>query len=197
MKSKFLLFEDGRHGVVTRTIVRDIINVFKNEEEGEFYLPNYIDDNREIYDFPGIGIDLAVELVVEINDTIETFKVDANYFRDDEIIQIIIEYNPKNKRTSLYDLVGELNEVIAHEFRHTQQKRKGTFNLDVPEETDPFKYYTQEHELDAQRFGFKRLAKITKTPFDVIVKRWFQTHKDVHNLNDEQVKEVISKILNN
>jgi len=197
MKSKFVILEDGRQRNVIRTFVRDIIIVFKDEEDGEFYLPNYIDDSREIYNFPGVGVDIAIELVIEVNENIETFKVDANYFRDDEIIQIIIEYNPKNKKTLLYDLVGELNEVIAHELRHTQQKRKGTFNLDVPEETDPFKYYTQEHELDAQRFGFKRLAKITKTPFDVIVKRWFQTHKDVHNLNDEQVKEVISKILNN
>ena len=28
-----------------------------------------------------------------------------------------------------YDLIGELNEIVAHEIRHVDQKNKGMFDL--------------------------------------------------------------------
>jgi hypothetical protein len=195
MNSDFLLLEDNRRRDVIRTIVRDIITTYKVEDDGEFYLPNFIDDDKDFYEFPGME-ELVIELVISVNNEIEDFVADANFYRKDGIIQVIIEYNPENKETLIYDLIGELNEVVAHEIRHVDQKGKGMFDLDVPKEEDPYKYYTQPHELDAQRFGFKRLAKLTKTPLDVVVKRWFKTHKQVHNLNQQEEQDVISKILN-
>jgi hypothetical protein len=195
MNSNFLLIEDNRRRDVIRTIVRDIITTFKSEDDGEFYLPGFINDEKDYYDFPGIE-DLVVDLEIGPNDSIDTFLVDANYYRNEHIIHIEIEYSPDKKMTILYDLVGELNEVVAHEIRHVDQRVKGTFNLDVPEEEDPYKYYTQPHEIDAQVFGFKRLAKITKTPFDVVVKRWFKTHKNLHQLSDQETQDVVTKILN-
>ena len=195
MKLDFLLLEDSRRRDVIRTIVRDIITTYKSEEDGEFYLPNYIDDEKDFYEFPGME-QLVVELVIEEADQIEKFNVDANFYREDGIIQVIIEYNPENKEKLIYDLIGELNEIVAHEIRHVDQKSKGMFDLDIPKEEDSYKYYTQPHELDAQRFGFKRLAKLTKTPLEAVVKRWFKTHKQVHNLNPQEEQDVISKILN-
>jgi len=91
--------------------------------------------------------------------------------------------------------LGELNQVVAHEIRHLDQKTKGTFDLNIPEEEDPFKYYTQPHEIDAQVFGFKRLSKITKKPYELIVKNWFNKHKDIHRLNDKEMIEVINILL--
>lgn len=196
MNYKKLILEDNRRRQVIRTLVRDIVKVYKEEEDGEFYLPNFINDKLDFYNFTSFDNDLILNLILQPNKKVETFKVDGEYYRNDDIISVTIEYNPEVKESITYDLVGELNEVLAHEIRHVDQKTKGIYNLDVPEEEDPFKYYTQEHELDAQVFGFKRLSKITKTPFDVVVKRWFKTHKDVHKLNDEQVIDVISKILN-
>lgn len=196
MNYKGLLLEDGRRREIIRTIVRDIIKVYKEEDDGEFYLPNYVDDEKDFYEFNNFGSELVVELVLQPNEDVESFKVDGNFYKDDDIIEIILEYNPNNKIKITYDLIGELNEVIAHEIRHVDQKDKGTYDLSGPEEKDPYKYYTQPHEIDAQVFGFKRLSKITKTPFDVVVKRWFNTHKDVHRLDDKQVRDVMSKILN-
>jgi hypothetical protein len=196
MNLKKILLEDGRRKEVIRTLVRDIIKVYKSEDEGEFYLPNYIDEDKDIYDFPNFQYDFILELILTVDDSIEGFKVDSNFYREDGIITVEIKYSSDNKKQMTYDLVGELNEVLAHEIRHIDQMVKGTYNLDVPEEEDPYKYYTQDHELDAQVFGFKRLSKITKTPFDVVVKRWFQTHKDTHMLDDEQAKDVINKLLN-
>ena len=196
MRFRNLILEDGRRRDVIRAVVKDIIKLYKDEDEGEFYLPNYYDEENDFYEFPNLGETFVVEVVLEQNEDLESFKVNANYYHNEDIIEVTIEYNPNNKTRMTYDLVGELNEVIAHEIRHIDQKVKGTFNLDGPEEEDPHKYYTQPHELDAQVFGFKRLAKITKTPMDVVVKRWFKTHGDVHRLTDEQAQDVISKILN-
>lgn len=196
MRFKNLILEDGRRQDVIRAVVKDIIKLYKDEDEGEFYLPNYYDEENDFYEFSNLDETFVVEVVLEQNEDLESFKVNADYYKNDDIIQLTIEYNPNNKTRITYDLVGELNEVIAHEIRHIDQKVKGTFDLSGPEEEDPYKYYTQQHELDAQLFGFKRLSKITRTPIDVVVKRWFKTHKDVHRLTDEQATDVISKILN-
>ena len=196
MNYKGLLLEDGRRRDIIRTIVRDIIKVYKEEDDGEFYLPNYIDDEKDFYEFDKFGDDITVELVLQPSEGIDSFKVGGDFYKDDDIIEITVEYNPNNKIEITYDLIGELNEVIAHEIRHVDQRDKGTYDLSGPEEKDPYKYYTQPHEIDAQVFGFKRLSKMTKTPFDVVVKRWFNTHKDVHRLDDKQIIDVMSKILN-
>ena len=195
MDSNFLLLEDNRRRDIIRNIIRDIIKVYKVEDEGEFYLPMYINDEVDFYDFPGTE-GLVVVLEVEMNEGVESFRVDANFYRNDGIIEIIIEYNPEIKEKIMYDLIGELNELVAHEVRHIDQRTKGTYDLDIPEEKDPYKYYIQPHEIDAQVFGFKRLAKLTKTPFDTVVKRWFKTHKDLHQLTDQEVQDVVTRILN-
>jgi hypothetical protein len=195
MDSNFLLLEDNRRRDIIRNIIRDIVKVYKTEDEGEFYLPMYINDEVDFYDFPGTE-GLVVVLETEMSEDVETFKVDANFYRNDGIIEIIVEYNPEIKEKIMYDLIGELNELVAHEIRHIDQRVKGTYNLDVPEEKDPYKYYIQPHEIDAQVFGFKRLSRLTKTPFDVVVKRWFKTHKDLHQLTDQEEQDVITRILN-
>ena len=61
--------------------------------------------------------------------------------------------------------------------------------------TNPFKYYTQPHEIEAQRKGFQRLAKLRKLPLDVVVKTWYDTHKDIHGLTDKEVNKLIDMIL--
>jgi len=196
MKFRNLILEDGRRRDVIRAVVKDIIKLYKEEDEGEFHLPNYYDEENDFYEFPNLGEAFLIEVILEQNEDLESFKVNADYYHNEGIIEVTIEYNPNNKTRITYDLVGELNEVIAHEIRHIDQKVKGTFDLNVDDVEDPYEYYTQPHELDAQVFGFKRLSKITKTPIDVVVKRWFKTHKDVHRLTDEQATDVISKILN-
>jgi hypothetical protein len=196
MKFKDLILEDGRRKEIIRTLVKDIIELYKKEDDGEFYLPDYKDEDKDFYEFPNFGEAFVLEVVLEPNESLESFKVDANYYKEDGVIELVIEYNPNNKTRMTYDLVGELNEIIAHEIRHINQKIKGTFDLSGPEEEDPYKYYIQPHELDAQVFGFTRLSKITKAPMDVVVKRWFKTHGDVHRLTNEQAQDVISKILN-
>lgn len=189
------LLEDNRRRNVIRQIVFDIVNVFKVEEEGEFYLPNYFDEEKDYYEFKKMGAYLSVELEITKNEDIQSFIINGEYLHEDDIINVYIEYNPEVKRQIMYDLVGELNELIAHEIRHVDQNIKGTYELGGGEPENPYDYYTQPKELDAQLFGFKRLAKITQKPLELVVKNWFEKNKEVHRLTDEQIPDVINKIL--
>lgn len=53
---------------------------------------------------------------------------------------------------------------------------------------DPVICYTQPKELDAQIYGFKRLSKLTKTPLMDVIRNWFETHRDIHQLDDKGIK---------
>jgi hypothetical protein len=192
---KELLSEQGRKRDVIRKVIRDIVAVFKNEEEGEFFLPEYFEDRDEmVYDFMTMGETFVIELVMEINDETPTFKVNAEIYDEDHSIKVVIQYNLENKNQILYDLIGELNEVIAHELRHIDQDIRGTYVSKSYRGKDPVKYYTQPKELDAQVFGFKRLSKLTRRPFNEVVMNWFETHRDIHQLDDKGIKTVINKL---
>jgi hypothetical protein len=194
LKIKSLLNEDNNKREEIRTIVRHIVSIFKNNDEGDFYLPEDV-NGEEFYDFNKIKAILTIELTIIIDDEIDTFEVNADWVSEDDVIELTIKYNSENKQKLLYDLNGELNEIIAHEIRHIHQETTGSYNTKVRKQQNGKKYYTQPHELDAQIFGFKRISKLTKTPFDVVVKRWFNTHHNLHQMNDNDVKYVINKIM--
>jgi hypothetical protein len=189
-----LVLENKKRRNVIRTLVRDIITVFKSEDEGEYYLPNYL-DNEDFYNFLDFNHDLTIELNLVEDESLDSFKLDAWLWGNEDVIEVVITYNPNTKNNITFKLIGELNEVIGHEIRHIDQKYRNLFDINVPEEEDPYKYYTQPHEIDAQVFGFKRLSKLTKRPFEVVVKEWFDTHEDVHKLNSDEVDDVITKLL--
>jgi hypothetical protein len=192
IKKSFIL-EGAEMRQEIRTVVRDIIQVFKSENEGEFYLPNDLRDNEIEYKFP--KFDLEVELIIKESEDVEDFLLNAELYREEGIVAIIIVYNPENKNKILYNLVGHLNELVTHELRHIYQQKYKTYDIDVEEPEDPFEYYTQPHEIDAQIAGFKRMSQITKKPFEDIVRNWFEKNKDIHRMNGNETEEVIEKIL--
>jgi hypothetical protein len=145
------------------------------------------------YEFPKFN--LEVELIIQQSEDVDDFLLNAELYRDEGIIAIVIMYNPKNKTKSLYNLVGELNELVAHELRHLYQQAYGTHDIEVEEPEDPFEYYMQPHEIDAQIAGFKRMSQITRKPFEEVVRNWFEKNKDIHRLNDNQKEKVIQTIL--
>ena len=194
LKIKSLLNENNNKREEIRKIVRDVISVFKKNDEGNFYLPEDV-NGEEFYDFDKIKAILTIELTIIIDDEIDKFEVNADWISDDDVIELTINYNSENKNKLLYDLSGELNEIIAHEIIHIDQETTGSYNTKVRKGQEGKKYYTQPHELDAQIFGFKRISKLTKTPFDVVVKRWFNTNSNLHQMNDTDVKYVIGKIM--
>jgi hypothetical protein len=177
--------------VAIRTTVKDIVNVLKNGESGTFYLPG---EDGEEYIFTNLPFGYSVQLYIEIDNEIDTYKMNAQITTND-IIQIIIRFNPKTLRRNFYNIIGELNEIIAHELEHLYQYFKGEHTYKYQPKKS-FKYYTQPHEIGAQRAGFRRVAKLRKLPFNDVVRDWFETHKEIHGLKDDEMEEVIQIIIN-
>ena len=177
-----------------RNVVKDIINKVKDKKSGEFYLP---ENEDEIYIFNNIPFHFSVELFLRVDHEINDYQINGFYSPEDDVIELMIVFNPKTIDKQMYDLVGEVNEIIAHELEHGFQEYYGELDRDVDSEEieDSLEYYTQDHEIPAQYRGFKRLAKLRKEPLSVTAKHWFKTHKDIHGLSDDEVKIVLDKIL--
>ena len=192
--NKKILIEGYDYDSLIRKIVRDIVTIYKNENEGEYYLPEDLNEDEVWYELKDVSF--SVELILEESSVVDGFTLNADYYSDDDVVVVKIIYNPETKLKSLYDMVGELNELLAHELRHNFQKNVGMFKFGgKSNEEDGYTYYTKPKELDAQYYGFKRMSKITKKPFKDLVINWFKTHKDLHHMDDNDANRVIKKIL--
>jgi hypothetical protein len=178
--------------IAIRTVVKDVISTIKNKKGGFFYLPS---DNDE-YFFTNLSFTFSVELTLKIDRSLDKFMINGYYVPDEDVIEILIIFNPDNIQKQLYELVGELNELVAHELEHASQEYKGEFTNKGKEPEGSLDYYTQEHEIPAQYRGFKRLSKLTKKPMEVVAKEWFDKNKDIHGLTKDEVKVVMDKVLN-
>lgn len=177
-----------------RDVVRDIIGKVKQKKKGLFYLP---ENEEEVYSYSNLPFTFSVELTLKLDKKINGYKTTGYYSPEDDVIEMIIIFNPNGIEKHLYELVGEVNEIIAHEIEHAFQEVYGEFDRDYDDDVeDPYEYYTQEHEIPAQYKGFKRLSKLRKEPLLMTAKQWFKTHKDIHGLSDDEVEKVIEKIMN-
>ena len=198
--TKQTIVESYNYDSLIRKIVKDIVTLYKEKGAGEYYLPEDIDENEFEYHLKDIFV--TVELILEESKSVDGFLLNADYYSDDDdnedVIIVKVIYNPETKNQVLYDMIGELNEILAHELRHNYQKNKGLFDLKVgpnDDEEEGYDYYTKPEELDAQYYGFKRMSKITNKPFKDLVINWFKTHKDIHQMDDNDSNRVIEKIL--
>ena len=189
-----LIFE-GRYDSIVRELVKDIVSFYKYQREGEFLLPEDLKgEEYHSYKFPGINNEFVIELNLEIDDDVENIDIDAAYYREEDVIEITIISNPEMGYKNLELLIGELNETLRHELEHIYQYQKG-YKFPKKEPTSPIKYYLQPHELEAQRAGFKRIAKLQKKPLIDVIKNWFNKNQKRHRLSDKEVEKVIKKIL--
>lgn len=179
--------------IAVRTTVRDIVNIIKDYKEGTFYLPG--DDGQE-YSFTNLPFTYSVNLLVKIDENLDGYKIDGYYLHETETVEIIIVLNPKNLKKHIYNIIGQLNDVVAHELEHGFQYVTEGKIFKKPS-TKSFKYYTQPDEVKSQRVGLRRLAKLTNSPFSDVVSEWFDTHRDVHKLTLNEEKKVINIILDN
>jgi hypothetical protein len=195
-KEQETLTEGKMSRIAVREIVRDVIKKVKEKKKGFFYLP---DNENEVYSFSNLPFEVSLELTLKLDRKMEGYKTTGFYSPEDDVIEMIIIFNPNNIEKHMYELVGEVNEVIAHELEHAYQEYYGEFDRDYEDEVeieDPYEYYTQEHEIPAQYKGFRRLSRLRKEPLLMTAKNWFKTHKDIHGLSDEEIEKVIEKIMN-
>jgi hypothetical protein len=187
-----LVTEQSMSKIAIRTVVKDVISKVKNKKSGFFYLPN---DDDSGYSFTNLPFELNVELTLKIDNGLDRFMVNGYYVPDEDVVEVLIIFNPNKIQSQLYDLIGELNELVAHELEHGMQEYRGEFLTKNDEPTKSFDYYTQPHEIPAQYKAFKRLSKLTKKPIDVVAESWFKNNKDIHELSDNEIKIVMDKIL--
>lgn len=195
IKNNKPITESKMSKIAVRTIVKDVVELIKKNSGGR---KNYIlPKKQEFYSFTNLPFEFGVELTLITSKKIEGFETTSYYVRDEDVIELAIKYNPDNIVKHLYELIGELNEIIAHELEHGYQEYYGEYDSDEDFEKidDPLTYYTLPHEIPAQVKGFTRLAKLRKQPFESVVKNWFDTHKDVHRLNPNETQQVINILL--
>jgi hypothetical protein len=187
------LIMEGKYDRIVRQIVNDILSVFKSKKVGGFSLPEDLRETDLYYDYPQFKKEFGVFVNFEQSDDVETFEVDGDLYYDDDTIEILVITNPNSGNEILNDLVNELNEVVRHEIEHIIQYDGGMKRKKEP--TDSEKYYMQQHELDAQKAGFKRRARREKNDMETLVRNWFKKYPHKHTLNPEQQERVIQRIL--
>jgi hypothetical protein len=187
------LIVEGKLDKLTRKLVQDIIRFFKYQREGEFSLPEDFEGEEMIYTYPGFeGFSIFLDL--QLSDDVETVDVDGDLYYDDDLVYITIISNPNAGYSILDELTKELNEVIRHELEHIRQHEEG-YEFPEEEPESPEDYYTQQHELEAQRAGFKRRAKSEKVDFETLVRNWFKKNPHKHTLKPDQQEKVIQQII--
>jgi len=189
------LIVEGRLDKLTRKLVRDVIKFFKYQRVGEFSLPEDLDVDNMVYTYPGFE-GFTIDLDLQISDEVNSVDVDGELYYDDNSIVITIISNPKSGYSILEELTQELNEIIRHELEHMRQHDE---EYEFPEEEpeNPEDYYTQQHELEAQRAGFNKRVKTEKADFESLVRNWFKKNPHKHTLKPNQQEKVIQQIINN
>ena len=171
-----------------RNIVREIAFEVKKDLHGK---------RKKTIGSYDIGMDEPVEIVLFVNPTPnkdENIKpLDVQGYWDEDVNQIEIDVDIADDADMdvMYELIGELNDVVTHEFEHAKQTKRGYAFPDV-EYKQPKRYYLQKHEIEAQVAGFKRKAKLQKRPVDEVIREYFQKRgirKDLINLFVERLMD--------
>jgi len=194
-----------------RKIVRHIINIVKSKEYGEYSLPEDVPGSNDLeYDFdseaqkfglsrsyniPPFSIELNYGTNINMN---EPYMCNAALLNDGETIGMVIIINPEYYPQLMYDLVADVNDLIAHELEHLFQEHGMRPEEEVnygEEKPEGAEYYMQKHEVPAQIKGLRRIAKIRNQPIEQVIREWFKRNKYAHQMKDDEVERVINYLL--
>lgn len=159
---------------VTNNLIRNIVREIAFEVKKDLHGKRK--KNIGSYD---IGMDEPVDIVLFVNPTpnkdenIKPLDIQGYWDEDENQIEIDIDIADDADMDVMYELIGELNDVITHEFEHAKQTKSGYVFPDV-EYKQPKRYYLQRHEIEAQVAGFKRKAKLQKRPIEEVIREYFQ-----------------------
>jgi hypothetical protein len=166
-----------------REIVREISFDLKNDLHGTRL--------KKIGPFD-VGLDDPIDFEVYINyprkDTennnkskknrglLKPYNVDGEWEDDFYNVRLEIDIDKEADVSIMYDLIGELNDVITHELEHVNQTKRG-FEFPEKDYNQDKRYYLQQHEIEAQVVGFKRKAKLQKRPIEDVIREYFERRK--------------------
>ena len=184
----------------TTDVVRDIFEVVTLFEGGEeyFLLPDYYtDQDGDEYKYGELQFNVEVNIIE--NEQEQNFVLDSTMGgeHDDTIyVDIIISSDFNEKDYESLQIV--LSEYIRHEIEHILQ----TIDSDRPDIVDkddsmsPLDYYSQQHEVDAQKVGFERRAKMEDKSVEEVIQDYLEYRQSIDNLSDSEKQELIGKLTN-
>jgi hypothetical protein len=181
---------------LTRKVIQDILYILKTEEvlDDLYILPDYISGvDGDEYTSGELEFNVTLHILENPNQE-NTFLVDANMGGDfDDEIEIILTLSPEFGKEDYHNIQGLLNDYIRHEIEHIIDALEGG-SIESPEGLSPYEYYTQPHEVRAQKAGFKRRAKIDKKPLKDIVKNYIEYRQRIDKLTDSEKESLISHL---
>jgi hypothetical protein len=187
----------------TTDVVKDIFEVVKLFEGGEeiVILPDYYTDiDGDEYEYGELKFNL--ELNILENPEEDNFTVDAYMGGEfDDTIYVDISLSPNFNEKYYESLYIVLSEYIRHEIEHILQDLDPE-RPDLPDEDltqkslnlTPFEYYSQEHEIDAQKAGFERRAKMEDKSVEEVIRDYIEYRQHIDKLSDVEKQELISKL---
>ena len=177
---------------IVEKLVEDVMSVYQKGKTGSTALPEDF-GSEMVYEFPDISGVFSVNVNIIDNPNIKGIEVDGE-FNDEDTIDIEIQKGVEITERDVKDLEYELNEIIVHELVHMIQLNLGyKFRKKDPEQ--PYKYYSQKHELEAQIAGFKRRARLENKPFEELLKNWLKKYVHRHRMNEKEVIKLSKLIL--
>jgi hypothetical protein len=192
-----LLREQKVPNLAVRTVIKDIVTVLKSGKTYEIMLPYDLNgqESYEIMNFPEFDVFLDIRQVdfEEIKSGADFF-IQSSYVSEGQQLQILIQYVPDRLQKSLYSIVANLNDDIAHELQHLRQDVEG--RLDITDyRGSNVGYFLQPDEIEAQYRGLKRKSKIMGLPMIDVVDDWFENNSKRFRLSDKDVAKIKSAIM--
>ena len=101
--------------------------------------------------------------------------VNANFYRNDDVIVVKIVYNPNKKTQIIYNLIGELNEVVSHELRHQFQRDTGMFEFN---DDDEVIVGNKEHYIFLMNMSYKLVKRFETSGYITTNTRILKSNAD-------------------
>ena len=183
----------------TTDVVRDIFEVITLFEGGEDFvmLPDYYTD-KDGDDYKYGDLEFNVELnIVGGEQNGENYVLDSSMggeYDNTIYVDVLISKNFSEKEYESLQIV--LSEYVRHEIEHVLQviDPERPDIVDKDKTMKAFDYYTQEHELDAQKVGFKRRAKMEDRPIDDVINDYIDYRQDIDNLTSREKNILVKKL---
>jgi hypothetical protein len=185
-----------------RSVIRDIVRNISFELKKDLHGTRL----KKIGPFD-LGYDEPIDVEVYINypriidptkkkrkknrELLKPYNVDGEWEDDFYSVRIEIDIDKQADLSIMYDLIGELNDVVTHELEHVNQSKQG-FEFPEKEYDQDKRYYLQQHEIEAQVVGFKRKSKLQKRPIEEVIREYFErrnVRKSLINLFVERLME--------
>jgi hypothetical protein len=187
-----LITEGRKMDEVTRTVVRDILNVIK-KGPGSYYLPEELVGDDMFYVFPNLP-EFTIEITVKEDLAIKSdYLITSQTADDGDVIEMMVIKHPQKFPEAYYDLVADLNDNVRHELEHVLQEFglrdvRNPHDGDTPTDKE---YYKQAHEVPAEIAGFRRIVKLRRQKPEEVIRDWFYRNSEVHGLSNDDIEELV------